>query len=121
MTTESLVVVTAAIAPAALSAKGRWRIISYLSILILLLGFGSPYGYLIDTPLSFFLKNELNLEAHEVADFRLVAAIPLYFSFIFGFIRDTWNPFGMHDRGFLILFGLIGAALYVLFAFIPVN
>jgi predicted MFS family arabinose efflux permease len=121
MTTESLVVVTAAITPAALSAKGRWRIMSYLSVLILLLGFGSPYGYLIDTPISFFLKNKLNLEAHEVADFRLIAAVPLYLSFIFGFIRDIWNPFGMRDRGFLILFGLIGAALYVLFAFIPVN
>jgi MFS family permease len=121
MTTESLVVVTAAIAPTALSAKGRWRIMSYLSVLILLLGFGSPYGYLIDTPISFFLKNKLHLEAHEVADFRLIAAVPLYFSFIFGFIRDIWNLFGMRDRGFLILFGTIGAALYVFFAFIPVN
>lgn len=121
MTTESLAVITAAIVPATLSAKGRWRIMSYLSGLILLAGFGSPYGYLIDTPISFFLKNKLHLEAHDVADFRLIAAIPLYLSFAFGFVRDTWNPFGRRDRGFLILFGAICAALYVFFAFIPVN
>jgi hypothetical protein len=37
----------------------------------------------------------------------------------FGFIRDTWNPFGMRDRGFMLLFGAVTAALYVAFAFTP--
>ena len=44
-------------------------------------------------------------------EFRLVAAIPLYLSFVFGFIRDTWNPFGMRDRGFMLLFGATSAGL----------
>jgi MFS family permease len=61
------------------------------------------------------------LEAHELAQFRLISAIPLYLSFVFGFIRDTWNPFGMGDRGFILLFGAITAALYVLFGFTPVT
>jgi Na+/melibiose symporter-like transporter len=99
----------------------RWRIFFYLSILILLLGFGAPFGGLIDVPISFFLKNKLHLQAHQVADFRLMAAIPLYLSIIFGFVRDTWNPFGMRDRGHMVLFGIISAGVYVFFAFTPVN
>jgi len=73
-------------------------------ILIILVSFGSPSGGLIDIPISFLLKNKLKLSAHEVAGFRLVAAVPLYLSFGFGFIRDMWNPFGMGDRGFMLLF-----------------
>jgi MFS family permease len=123
MTTDAAVVLDepAAVAPAPLSTSVRSRILLYLAILILLLGFGAPYGGLIDVPVSFFLKNKLHLSAHQVADFRLASAIPLYLSFVFGFIRDTWHPFGMRDRGFMIVFGSICAAVYVAFAFIPVN
>jgi len=99
----------------------RQRIFLYLGFLIILLAFGSPSGGLIDIPISFFLKNKLHLEAHELAIFRLVAAIPLYLSFVFGFIRDSWDPFGMKDRGFMLLFGGISAVLYAVFAFAPVT
>lgn len=110
-----------AAAPNTLSHALRRRIFLYLGILIVLLDFGSPSGGLIDIPISFFLKNRLHLTASELADFRLVAAIPLYLAFVFGFIRDTWNPFGMRDRGFMLLFGAISAGLYAFFAFIPVT
>jgi Na+/melibiose symporter-like transporter len=109
------------IVPAPLPQSVRQRILLYLGVLIVLLALGSPFGGLIDIPISFFLKNRLHLEANEVAVFRLVAAIPLYLSFVFGFIRDTRNPFGMKDRGFMLLFGAISAGLYVLFAFTPVT
>src|SRR5215472_13176623 len=99
-----------------LSSFARHRIFIYLGILIVLLAFGAPSGGLIDIPISFLLKNKLHLQAHEVASFRLVAAVPLYLSFVFGFIRDSWNPFGMRDRGFMLLFGAISALLYALFA-----
>jgi Major Facilitator Superfamily len=108
-------------APSTLPHALRQRIFLYLGVLIVLLAFGSPSGGLIDIPISFFLKNRLHLEAHELANFRLVAAIPLYLSFVFGFIRDTWNPFGMQDRGFMLLFGSISAGLYVVFAFVPMT
>jgi BT1 family len=111
----------AAIAAAPLPYSVRRKIFLYLGLLIVLLGFGSPSGGLIDIPITFLLKNKLHLEAHELAQFRLVSAIPLYLSFVFGFIRDTWNPFGMGDRGFMLLFGAITAALYVLFGFTPVT
>ena len=110
-----------AVASTALPSSARRSIFLYLGILIVLLAFGSPSGGLIDIPISFLLKNKLHLEAHEVAGFRLLAAIPLYLAFAFGFIRDIWNPFGMRDRGFMLLFGSISAALYVLFAFIPIS
>src|SRR6202051_4913494 len=90
-------------------------------MLIVLLAFGGPSGGLIDIPISFLLKNRLPLEPHEVAHFRLITAIPLYLSFVFGFIRDVWNPLGMRDRGFMLLFGGISALLYVCFAFAPMT
>src|ERR1700675_68970 len=110
-----------AAAPVDLSPSERHNIFLYLGILIVLLAFGGPSGGLIDIPISFFLKNRLHLTAHEVANFRLVAAIPLYLSFVFVFIRDMWNPLGMRDRGFILLFGGISALLYVFFAFIPLT
>ena len=114
-------VAAAAIAPITLPHSVRQRIFLYLGILIVLLAFGAPSGGLMDIPISFFLKNKLHLKANEVAEFRLVSAIPLYLSCVFGFIRDTWNPFGMRDRGFMLLFGTISAGLYIFFAFTPIT
>src|SRR4051795_10035303 len=123
MTTDSPApgVADIAVAPTNLPAATRQRIFLYLGILIVLLAFGGPSGGLIDIPISFLLKNKLHLQAHEVAGFRLVAAIPLYLAFAFGFLRDIWNPFGMRDRGFMLLFGSISALLYVGFAFTPIS
>jgi hypothetical protein len=109
------------IAPTDLSPSVRQTIFLYLGILIVLLAFGGPSGGLFDIPISFFLKNRLQLKAHEVAHFRLTAAIPLYLSFVFGFIRDIWSPFGLKDRGFMLLFGGITAFLYAVFAFTPMS
>jgi len=108
-------------APIPLPAAVRARIFLYLGVLIVLLSFGSPSGGLIDIPISFFLKNKLHLEAHELAAFRLAAGLPLYLSFVFGFVRDMFNPLGLRDRGFMLVFGAATAALYALFAFIPIT
>src|ERR1700730_10283844 len=110
-----------AIAAAPLPYSVRCKIFLYLGLLIVLLGFGSPSGGLIDIPITFLLKNKLHLEANELARFRVISATPLYLSFVFGFIRDTWNPFGIGDRGFILLFGAITAALYVVFGFTPIT
>jgi MFS family permease len=107
--------------PIALPTSVRRRIFLYLGILIVLLGFGAPSGGLIDIPISFFLKNKLHLQAHELAYFRLIAAIPLYLSFVFGLVRDSWNLLGIRDRGFMLVFGTVTAVLYGVFAFIPVT
>ena len=109
------------IAAATLSSTARQKIYAYLGFLLILLTFGAPHGGLIDIPISFLLKNKLHLEAHDLAFFRLISAIPLYLSFVFGFIRDRWSPFGMNDRGYMLLFGAITAGLYLCFAFTPVT
>jgi hypothetical protein len=111
----------AAVAPTVLSQAARQRIFLCLGVLIVLLAFGSPFGGLIEIPISFFLKNKLHLEAHELAVFRFMSAIPLYLSGVFGFFRDTWNPFGMRDRGIMLLFGAASAILYVFFAFTVIT
>jgi hypothetical protein len=108
------------VAPVVLPLQQRQKIFGYLGVLIVLLAFGAPSGGLIDIPISFLLKNKLHLEASELANFRLAAALPLYLSCIFGFIRDTWNPFRSGDRAFMMMFGSISAVLYVFFAFCPV-
>ena len=110
-----------AAAPSVLPAGVRTKIVIYLGVLLVLLGFGSPGGGLIGLPISFVLKNKLHLEAHEMAIFGLIAGAPSYLSFLFGFARDTWNPFGMRDRGFMVLFGALSAAVYLLFALMPVT
>lgn len=107
-------------AGASLTTSARLRVVAYLGVLIVLLGFGAPNGGLIDVPISFFLKNRLHMPAHEVALFRMLAATPLYLAFLFGFARDTFNPLGMGDRGFLVLFGGATAAIYAAFAFAPI-
>jgi MFS family permease len=114
-------IATVTVAPVDLSASERRNIFVYLGALIVLLAFGSPSGGLIDIPISFFLKNRLHLTAHEVATFRLIVAIPLYLAFVFGFIRDMWNPLEMRDRGFMLLFGGITALLYICFAVTPMS
>jgi len=99
----------------------RNRILAYVGLLMLLLGAGSPANGLIDLPISFLLKNKLHLPSHEVANFRLLASVPLYLSFMFGFARDRWNLFGRKDRGLLMVFGALCAATYGLFAFAPAT
>jgi hypothetical protein len=104
-----------------LSGGDRSRILLYASGLLFLCGFGRPWGGLIDIPIQFFLKNRLHLSAHEVAGFRLIAAVPLYLSVVFGFTRDRLNPLGRRDRGFLILFGFSTAMIFTLMAFTPMS
>jgi hypothetical protein len=69
MTTDhpATAVASLAIAPTTLSYSVRQRIFLYLGVLIVLLAFGAPSGGLIDIPISFFLKNKLQLKAHEKA------------------------------------------------------
>ena len=110
-----------AVKPTDLPLAARWRIFAYLAALIAILGLGDPNEGLLNLPISFLLKNKLQLQAHEMADFRLISALPLYFAAVFGFVRDCWHPFGMRDRGFMILFSLIGCVLDLVFAFTPVS
>lgn len=103
-----------------LLATDRKVILFYSSVMILVIAFVSPTGLSV-IPLSFVLKNKLHLSANGVATFALLTGIPWYVSFAFGTVRDFWNPFGLGDRGYFILFGLAAALLLCTFAFAPVS
>src|SRR5262249_60337945 len=82
-----------------LPTAARSPIFLYLAVLIVLLAFGAPFGGLIDIPISFLLKNKLNLEAQEVAVFRALSAIPLYLAFVSGLGRATCSTVGLSSSG----------------------
>jgi hypothetical protein len=107
--------------PTILPAPVRRRIFLSFGFLVLLAEIGSPSGPTFLTALPLLLKSKLQLSDIEQSTFLVLAAIPLYISPVFGFIRDLWNPFGMRDRGFILLFGSLTAAIYILLSFVPVS
>lgn len=95
------------------SAAGTRQTYLYFSGLTFLVYLFSPNLYLVDITTTFILKNNLHASAGQVSVFRLLTAIPLYFSFIFGFARDMWNPFGLRDRGYFIIFAPAAALVFI--------
>jgi MFS family permease len=102
-----------------LPAAQRTPLLLWVAVPVLILNFAAPYLQLIALPLVFFLKNRLHQSPDQVAMFALLAAIPTYFGWLFGFIRDRWSPFGGGDRGHLLVFGLGSVAAYAALAFAP--
>jgi len=88
-----------------------------LSLLVYLL---SPEWFL-DIPTTYMLKNHLHATAPQVSVFRLLTGIPLYVAFLFGLVRDLWNPFGLRDRGFFLIFAPLTAAVFVWMAMSPLS
>ena len=104
---------------ATLPAAERAKLLGYTGLLMTLVMLALPYGGgLIAIPVVFFLKNRLHLQAHEMAVFNVWTSVPLYVAAGFGLLRDRWSPFGWGDRGHLMLFGLVTAAIYVGVAFV---
>jgi hypothetical protein len=99
------------------SGSGNRRTLTYFGSLALLVYLATPVGFLVDIQTSFLLKNELHATAGEVALFRLVTAVPIYLAVVFGLARDHWNPLGLRDRGFLLLFAPVCAAALAWMAF----
>ncbi len=102
-------------------AAERRSIVFYAGSISVALNFVSPAVGAFVVPLSFLLKNKLHFSANDLATFAMWASVPGYLCFLFGMIRDFWNPFGLGDRGYFILFGTISAALFTGFAFAPTS
>src|ERR1700680_165723 len=85
----------------------------YFGWLTLFVYLATPAGYLVDIQTSYMLKNELHATATQVSIFRLVTGIPVYFAFLFGLLRDRWNPLGLRDRGYFLIFAPVTAAVFV--------
>jgi Na+/melibiose symporter-like transporter len=93
------------------------QIFLYFGPLTLLVYLVMPHGYLLDIATSYMLKNQLHATATQVSTFRLLTAIPVYMSILFGLVRDLWNPFGLKDRGFFLLFAPVSAVVFIWMAF----
>ncbi len=87
--------------------------LAYFGWLTLFLYLATPTGYLVDIQVSYFLKNQLHATATQISAFRLVTAIPIYLGFAPGLIRDQWNPLGMRDRGYFVIFAPLAACAFI--------
>lgn len=96
-------------------------IFGYFAPLTLLIYASRPNGYGSDVALTFILKDHLHATPAQVANFRLFIGLPIYLAFCFGLMRDLWNPLGLRDRGFLILFGASAAAVLLWLAWTPLT
>ncbi len=85
----------------------------YFGSLTFFLYVAAPTLYLVDIPTTYLLKNQLHAEATQVSMFRLLTGIPVYFAFAFGLIRDLWNPLGLRDRGYFLIFAPLTALAFV--------
>jgi len=97
------------------------QIYLYFAPLTFLVFLVLPHGYFLDITTSYMLKNQLHAGAVQVSVFRLLTAIPVYLSFIFGLTRDLWNPLGRRDRGFLMIFAPATAAVFLWMAFSQIS
>ncbi|MGH6889040.1 MAG: MFS transporter [Rhizomicrobium sp.] len=93
------------------------KIFSYFTPLTLLVYLVMPHGYLLDFATSYMLKDQLHASATEVSTFRLLTAIPVYISVVFGLTRDLWSPLGLRDRGYFLVFAPITAAVFAWMAY----
>ena len=84
----------------------------YFGTFTFLLGIVNPVNYFTDISTSFMLKNQLHASAEQISTFRLWTLLPVYLAFIFGFLRDRWNPLGLRDRGLLLIFGPMTAVVF---------
>jgi len=88
------------------------QIFLYFGPLTFLVYLALPHGYFLDIATTYMLKNQLHASATQVSLFRLLTAIPVYLSVVFGFARDLWNPLGRKDRGFLLIFAPLTAIVF---------
>ena len=92
-------------------------VFAYFGPLTFLVYLVMPHGYLLDFATAYMLKDQLHASATQVSLFRLLTALPVYFSVVFGLTRDLWNPLGMRDRGFFLVFAPLTALIFVWMTF----
>ncbi|MDC6177972.1 MFS transporter [Ralstonia solanacearum] len=98
-------------------SEGRDQTLLYFGWLTLFIYLATPAGYLLDIQTSYLLKNQLHATATQISTFRLVTGIPVYIAFAFGLARDHWNPLGLRDRGFFLIFAPATATALIWMAF----
>lgn len=93
------------------------RVFAYFTPLTFLVYLVMPHGYLLDFATSYMLKDQLHASVTEVSTFRLLTALPVYLSVVFGLTRDLWNPLGLRDRGYFLIFAPLTAVVFAWMAY----
>ncbi|HUB84130.1 MAG TPA: MFS transporter [Rhizomicrobium sp.] len=93
------------------------KIFAYFTPLTFLVYLVMPHGYLLDFATSYMLKDQLHASVTQVSTFRLLTAIPVYLSVVFGLTRDLWSPLGMRDRGYFLIFAPLTAVVFAWMAY----
>lgn len=93
----------------------------YFGLLTLFIYLATPAGYLVDIQTSYMLKNQLHARATVISVFRILTAIPVYFAFAAGLVRDQWNPLGLRDRGYFLIFAPATAIAFIVLAVLPIS
>ncbi len=99
------------------TAPSTTKIFAYFTPLTFIVYLAMPHGYLLDFATSYMLKDQLHASVTEVSTFRLLTAVPVYLSVVFGLTRDLWNPLGMRDRGYFLIFAPLTAVVFAWLAY----
>jgi hypothetical protein len=104
---------------ASASAHRAGQTFLYFGLLTLFISLASPVGSLIDIQTAYLLKNQFHASPRQISNFRLLTAVPVYIAFIAGLIRDQWNPLGLRDRGYFLIFAPASVLTLIVMALAP--
>lgn len=107
-------------APEPQPRSGVWILFLYFGLLALLVNLANPQ-WVLDIPTSFMLQNILHASASQVSWFRLITGVPMFLGFVFGLVRDSWNPFGWRDPGYFRIFVPLTMIALAVGAFSPTT
>jgi predicted MFS family arabinose efflux permease len=54
-------------------------------------------------PIQGYLKDVFGFTPEQQARSLLIMALPTFVAFLYGYVRDRWQPFGLPDRGILVV------------------
>ncbi|MGD0143526.1 MAG: MFS transporter [Rhizomicrobium sp.] len=103
------------------SPSNAGQVFAYFTPLTLLVYIVLPHGYLLDITTTYMLKDQLHATAMQVTVFRLLTTAPVYASVVFGLTRDLWNPLGLRDRGFFLIFAPLTAVIFLWMASVQLS
>jgi MFS family permease len=88
------------------------------TVLLLLV---APDGSWLDVATAYMLQMQLKATPQQISWFRVLTGLPIYVGFLFGLIRDVWNPLGLRDRGYLRIFSVLTALILLALAILDVS
>jgi MFS family permease len=104
--------------PSSSPARSIFLYFGSSTILLLLV---APDGSWLDVATAYMLQMQLKATPQQISWFRVLTGLPIYVGFLFGLVRDVWNPFGLRDRGYLRIFSVLTALILLALAVLDVS